>query len=99
MEPGETNRGPNPPPKLKMGEKQQNHRMPLLPTLESDADGHAKMETEMFDLNMNPSRIHEQASNNQVRVHRKKFFFWLVWKFYSGKSIFYINGMLQILAN
>ena len=71
MEPGETRRGQNPLPKLKMGEKQQNHRMPLVSTSEPDADGHAKMETKLIDLNMKPNRIHEQASNNQVGVHQK----------------------------
>ncbi|RYQ79930.1 hypothetical protein Ahy_Scaffold1g106672 isoform A [Arachis hypogaea] len=57
--------------KPKMGEKQQNHRMPLLSTPDPDADGHAKMETKMIDLNMKPNRIHEQASNNQVGVHEE----------------------------
>lgn len=53
-----------------MGEKLQNHMMPLVPMPEPEGDGQSKMETEMFDLNMNPNRIHEQASNNhQVRVH------------------------------
>lgn len=71
MEPGEAKRGQNPLPKLKMGEKQQNHRMPMVPTPGPDADGQTKMETKMIDLNMKPNRIHEQASNNQVRVHEK----------------------------
>lgn len=72
MEPGESKRGQNQLPKLKMGEKQHNHVMPLLPTPGSDADGHTKMETKMIDLNMKPNnRLHEQASNNQVRVHGK----------------------------
>ena len=75
MEPGETKRGPNSLPKLKMGEKQQNHRMALGPMPEPDADGHAKMETKMIDLNMKPHRMHEQTSNNQVRVHENFFFF------------------------
>lgn len=56
-----------------MGENQQNHRMPMVPTPEKpDADGHAMMETKMIDLNMKPHRIPpEQTSNNQVRVHGK----------------------------
>lgn len=54
-----------------MGEKQQNHRMSLALTPESDADGHAMMENKMFDLNMKPQRIHDQSSNNQVRVYEK----------------------------
>lgn len=54
-----------------MGEKQQNHKMPMVPTPGPDADGHAKMESKMIDLNMKPNRIHEQVSNNQVRVHEK----------------------------
>lgn len=71
MEPGESKRGHSPLPKLQMGERQQNHRMPMVPASEADANGHAKMETKMIDLNMKPNRIHEQASNNQVRVHEK----------------------------
>ncbi|OIV94829.1 hypothetical protein TanjilG_22026 [Lupinus angustifolius] len=71
VELGETKRGQNSLPRLKMGEKQQNHRMPMIPSPEPGADGQAKMETEMFDLNMNPNRIHEHTSNNQVRVHGK----------------------------
>jgi len=71
LEPGESKRGQNPLPKLKMGEKPQNHGMPLLPTPGPDADGHTKMETKMIDLNMKPNRLHEQASNNQVRVRGK----------------------------
>ncbi|XAR73801.1 hypothetical protein NMG60_11007891 [Bertholletia excelsa] len=43
----------------------QNHRD--LSVLKSDAkaDGHSKIETNIIDLNMNPYRIHEQASQNQ----------------------------------
>lgn len=51
-----------------MGEKQQNHFMPMVPTSEADVDGQTRMENEMIDLNMKPNRIHERASNNQVRL-------------------------------
>ncbi|KAF7828936.1 B-box zinc finger protein 18-like [Senna tora] len=68
MELLDAKRGQNSLLKIKMGEKQQNHRMP---TPEHDADGHAKMENKMIDLNMKPHRIHEHGSNNQVRVHNK----------------------------
>ncbi|KAK7376055.1 hypothetical protein VNO78_34905 [Psophocarpus tetragonolobus] len=71
LDPSDTKRGQNPVAKKKMGEKQQNHRMPLVPTPEPDADGHAMMGTKMIDLNMKPQRIHEATSNNQVRVHGK----------------------------
>lgn len=54
-----------------MGEKQQNHRVPLVLSPEPDADGHAIGEAKMIDLNMKPHRIHEHTSNNQVRVHGK----------------------------
>lgn len=71
MDPGDSKKEQSPLPKLKMGEKQQNHRMPPVPTSGADADGHAKTENKMIDLNMKPNRIHEQTSNNQVRVCRK----------------------------
>ncbi|MED6181356.1 B-box zinc finger protein 19 [Stylosanthes scabra] len=67
-QPTDNKRGQNPPPKLKIGgggDKQQNHRMPLLSTPDPDSDGHANMETKMIDLNMKPNRLHEHASNNQ----------------------------------
>jgi len=54
-----------------MGEKQQNHRMPLSLTPEPNADEHAMMGAKMIDLNMKPQRIHEPTSNNQVRMHGK----------------------------
>jgi len=55
-----------------VGEKQQNHWMPPVPTSEPNADGNSKMENKLIDLNMKPNnRIHEHASNNQVRVHWK----------------------------
>lgn len=57
------------PPKLTMGENQQNHRASPVPIsdADADADGHSKMD-KMIDLNMQPHRMHEQASNNQVRM-------------------------------
>lgn len=55
-----------------MGEKQQNHRVPPVPNSEPDAGGNTKMDNKLIDLNMKPNnRIHEHASNNQVRVRRK----------------------------
>lgn len=74
MELGESKNGQSPLPKLKMGEKQQNHFMPFVPTSESDADGQTKMENQMFDLNMKPNRIHEQASNNHHQVSEQFLF-------------------------
>ncbi|KEH27579.1 B-box zinc finger protein 18 isoform X1 [Medicago truncatula] len=72
LDPGDIKRGQSPLPKQKMGEKQQNHRMPPVPTSEPNADGNSKMENKLIDLNMKPNnRIHEHASNNQVRVHGK----------------------------
>ncbi|XP_014509204.1 B-box zinc finger protein 18 isoform X1 [Vigna radiata var. radiata] len=71
LDPGETKRGQNALPKIKMGEKQQNHRMPLSLTPEPNADEHAMMGTKMIDLNMKPQRIHEPTSNNQVRMPGK----------------------------
>ncbi|KAJ1422571.1 B-box-type zinc finger [Sesbania bispinosa] len=63
--PAETKRGQNPLPKMKMGEKQENHRMPLVLMPEPETDGHATRETKLIDLNMRPQRIHEQTPNNQ----------------------------------
>lgn len=55
------------PPKLTVGESQQNHRASPVPNSDADADRHSKMD-KMIDLNMKPHRMHEQASNNQVRL-------------------------------
>ncbi|XP_028780661.1 B-box zinc finger protein 18 isoform X1 [Neltuma alba] len=74
LEPGETKRGQNPLPKVKVGERKQNHRLAVVAAPEHDADSHAMMGTNMIDLNMKPQRIHEQASNNQVRLHKKSIF-------------------------
>ncbi|XP_062144003.1 B-box zinc finger protein 18-like isoform X2 [Alnus glutinosa] len=65
VDPGETRRGQTMPPKLTMGENQQNHRASPVPISDADADRHSKMD-KMIDLNMKPHRMHEQASNNQV---------------------------------
>lgn len=67
VDPGETKRGQNLPPELTMGENQQNHRASPGPISDADADGHPRMD-KMIDLNMQPHRMHEQASNNQVIV-------------------------------
>ncbi|KAM7250308.1 hypothetical protein ACFE04_022191 [Oxalis oulophora] len=66
VDPGEAMRGHNHLPKLAIGDNQQNHMASPGRLLDTNSDGHAKMETEMFDLNMKPNRIHGQASNNQV---------------------------------
>ncbi|KAF7809680.1 B-box zinc finger protein 18-like isoform X1 [Senna tora] len=69
LEADESKRGQNSVSKVKMGEKQQNHRMAMVATPEEpEADGHAQMETNMIDLNIKPQRIHEQTANNQVRL-------------------------------
>ncbi|KAI5684113.1 hypothetical protein M9H77_05341 [Catharanthus roseus] len=54
------------PQKPTGGDIQQNHIVPFVPKSDVDADEHAKMETEMIDLNMKPCRLHGQASNIQV---------------------------------
>ncbi|CAL5382029.1 unnamed protein product [Camellia sinensis] len=66
-DPTENRRGENQQLGLTMGENQQNHRVPKSAT-NADADGHANTKTNMMDLNMQPHQIHEQASNNQVRL-------------------------------
>uniref|UniRef100_A0A5B7A319 Putative B-box type zinc finger family protein n=1 Tax=Davidia involucrata TaxID=16924 RepID=A0A5B7A319_DAVIN len=65
IDPGESRKGQNQPPKLTNGENQKNHRVPHVPTSDAEADGHAKMDNKMIDLNMKPHRSHGQASNNQ----------------------------------
>ena len=54
--------------KLVVGDKHQNHKVPSIPISDGSTDGHAKVETQMIDLNMKPNRLHGQASNNQVRL-------------------------------
>ncbi|KAG2696376.1 hypothetical protein I3760_07G056400 [Carya illinoinensis] len=66
VDPGENIRGQNQPPKLTMGENQQNQRASSIPNLDANADGHSKMD-KMIDLNIQPHRMHEQTSNNQFR--------------------------------
>ncbi|XP_028066650.1 B-box zinc finger protein 19-like [Camellia sinensis] len=66
-DPTKNRRGENQQLKLTMGENQQNHRVPESAT-NANADGHANTKTNMMDLNMQPHQIHEQASNNQVRL-------------------------------
>ncbi|XP_052195060.1 B-box zinc finger protein 18-like isoform X2 [Diospyros lotus] len=63
--PAENRTGQNQPPRLTMGENPQKRRVSSVPKSDSSADGHAKLETNMIDLNMKPHRVHEQASNNQ----------------------------------
>ncbi|XP_034684594.1 B-box zinc finger protein 19-like isoform X1 [Vitis riparia] len=65
MEPGENRRGQNQSSKPTVVENQQNRRVSPVPTMDANADGHAKMDTKLIDLNMKPHRIHGQASNNQ----------------------------------
>ncbi|GMP75846.1 hypothetical protein CsSME_00032796 [Camellia sinensis var. sinensis] len=66
-DPTENRRGENQQLGLTMGEIQQNHRVPESAT-NANVDGHANTKTNMMDLNMQPHQIHEQASNNQVRL-------------------------------
>lgn len=68
MDPGVNRKIQSQPPNLSTEENQQNHRASPVPMLDAnyDGDGQAKINTgEMFDLNMNPQRMHEQALNNQ----------------------------------
>lgn len=51
-----------------MVENQQIHRVSPVPASDANADGHAKKDTKMIDLNINPQRMHEHGSNNQVRL-------------------------------
>ncbi|CAL5407350.1 unnamed protein product [Camellia sinensis] len=66
-DPTENKRRENQQLELTMGDNQQNHRVPESAT-NANADGHANTKTNMMDLNMQPHQIHEQASNNQVRL-------------------------------
>ncbi|XP_022885681.1 B-box zinc finger protein 18-like isoform X3 [Olea europaea var. sylvestris] len=47
-------------------DEKQNLEASAVPNLYSIADGPAKMDTGMIDLNMKPHRLHDQASNNQI---------------------------------
>ena len=53
-----------------MVENQQNHSVSPVPASDAYADGHAKnkKDTKMIDLNINPQRMNEHGSNNQVRL-------------------------------
>lgn len=68
MDPGESRKGPNQPPKRTVEDNQQTHRVSPVPMSNAYSDEHAKMDNKMIDLNMKPQRIHEQASNNQVGI-------------------------------
>ncbi|GFY94966.1 B-box zinc finger family protein [Actinidia rufa] len=65
LEPGELRREHNQPPKPRMGENQQNHRLSTVPVLGANVDGGVKMDNKMIDLNANPQHVHGQTSNNQ----------------------------------
>lgn len=65
MDPGETRKEQNQPPKATAGEKRQNRQVSPVPRSVNNSDGNGKVEKKMIDLNMKPQRIHEQASNNQ----------------------------------
>ncbi|XP_015889652.1 B-box zinc finger protein 18 isoform X2 [Ziziphus jujuba] len=65
MDRGESRRGQTQQPRMTSGEKQQNHKVSPVPISETDADGHAKRDNKMIDLNIQPYRMHGQASNNQ----------------------------------
>lgn len=60
-----------------MVENQQNHSVSPVPASDANADGHAKnkKDTKMIDLNINPQRMHEHGSNNQVRLIDFSFWF------------------------
>ncbi|KAL6959973.1 hypothetical protein U1Q18_040122 [Sarracenia purpurea var. burkii] len=75
-DPAANKREQSQPPSLTMGENQQNHRVSSVRKSDVNAGGHAKMETNMIDLNMKPQRLHEQALNNQVTLF--PFFIYLV---------------------
>ncbi|XP_059623531.1 B-box zinc finger protein 18-like isoform X2 [Cornus florida] len=64
-DPGENRKGKNMPLTLTNGENQPNHTISPVRMSDVKADGHAKMDTKMIDLNMKPYRTYEQASNNQ----------------------------------
>ncbi|XP_019177478.1 PREDICTED: B-box zinc finger protein 19-like [Ipomoea nil] len=54
------------PPRLTSDPGQQNHAAAAaVPVSDNTKDGHAKRENKMIDLNMKPTRIHGQNSNNQ----------------------------------
>nr|GMD53366.1 B-box zinc finger protein 18-like isoform X1 [Ipomoea batatas] len=65
---GQTEEPPRPtsdPADNKRGYNQQNHAAAAVPVSDNTKDGHAKRENKMIDLNMKPTRIHGQTSNNQ----------------------------------
>ncbi|XP_048235611.1 B-box zinc finger protein 18 isoform X1 [Ricinus communis] len=69
MDPGETKKGQNPPPKLSLGENhQQNHRVSPLSLPDSNCDGHGKMDNKLIDLNIKPHRVHDHAPSDQVSM-------------------------------
>ncbi|GFY89896.1 B-box zinc finger family protein [Actinidia rufa] len=68
LEPGETDeiiREHKQPPKPRMGEIQQNHRLSAVPVLDANIDGGGNMNNKMIDLNANPQHVYGQTSNNQ----------------------------------
>ena len=56
------------PPKPRMGEIQQNHRLSAVSVLDANIDGGGNMNNKMIDLNANPQRVYGQTSNNQVLI-------------------------------
>ena len=82
MEPGETgelSREHKQPPKPRMGEDQQNHRLSTVPVLGANVDGGGKMDNKMIDLNANPQRVHGQTSNNQVLISLISVYMFIFW--------------------
>ncbi|PSS26018.1 B-box zinc finger protein [Actinidia chinensis var. chinensis] len=68
LEPGEMDeiiREHKQPPKPRMGEIQQNHRLSAVSVLDANIDGGGNMNNKMIDLNANPQRVYGQTSNNQ----------------------------------
>nr|GMD51466.1 probable pectinesterase 53 [Ipomoea batatas] len=70
---GQTEEPPRPtsdPADNKRGYNQQNHAAAAVPVSDNTKDAHAKRENKMIDLNMKPTRIHGQTSNNQIAENK-----------------------------
>ena len=73
--------------------QQQNHRVSPVRIPEANADGHAKRDTNMIDLNIKPHKLHEQSSNNQVRVAANPlcFFNFISKSFFGSEFAFHVD--------
>uniref|UniRef100_A0A2P2LLZ6 B-box zinc finger protein 19-like n=1 Tax=Rhizophora mucronata TaxID=61149 RepID=A0A2P2LLZ6_RHIMU len=65
MDPCKNRKGQTESLRLTAGESRQNHQASPARMLDGNSDGHAKIDTKMIDLNMEPRRMHEHALNNQ----------------------------------